>query len=71
MKKIRAEDACNEVINQVVTLRAHLVGSSPVGNVEDLEDACVDSFFLVVDAVDELRRKMRKEGYDVPKERVK
>ena len=68
MKKGTADKACNEVINQVETLRDHLVGSSPVGNEDDLEASCVDTFFLVVDAVDELRRKMREEGYDVPKE---
>lgn len=68
MKKVSAEDQCCEVMSQVEALQEHLTGSSPVGNEDDLEASCVDSFFLIVDAVEHLRQAMRREGYAVPKE---
>jgi len=62
-----AEHQCNEVVNEINTLQEHLTGSSPVGDVDDLEASVVDSFFLVVEAVETLRKCLYAEGYDVPK----
>jgi hypothetical protein len=66
-KQESAEAAMSGVMDVAEGLMENLTGSSPVGDVDDLEDSCVEGFFDLVNAVEGLRQAMRRQGYKVPK----
>lgn len=65
-KNESAVDAVQDIMDVAKGLMQNLNGSSPIGNEDDLEEACIEGFFDLVNSAEHVRVAMRREGYKVP-----